>query len=208
MHATALPGDDELIPALAAGDGRAFAAVLDAWSPSMLRVARGYVRSDALAEEVVQEAWQAVLTGLKRFEGRSSLKTWVFTILANRARTRAVREARTVPLSALGDDDGAPLNLERFASGGGWLQKPSSWDVDSPESLMLAHEGSSVVETELAKIPPMQAAVVILRDVQGLSSVDVCNLLEVSESNQRVLLHRGRARLRTALAHHLAGDPA
>jgi RNA polymerase sigma-70 factor (ECF subfamily) len=100
------------------------------------------------------------------------------------------------------------MDPDAFSSGGGWLQKPSSWEVDSPESLMLAFEGSSVVERELARIPPMQAAVVILRDVQGISSAEACNLLEISESNQRVLLHRGRARLRKALANHLAGEAA
>ncbi len=208
MSPSELPPDDVLIPRLLAGDSRAFALVLDAWSPSLLRLARVYVRSEALGEEVVQEAWQAVITGLSRFERRSSLKTWVFTILANRARTRAVREARTVPMSALGraDSDGPSLDPERFASGGGWLQKPTSWDVHSPESRLLAEEGARVIERTLATIPPMQRAVVVLRDIEGVSSGEVCNLLEISESNQRVLLHRGRRKLRAALSQHLTGE--
>ncbi len=203
-----LPADDELIPRLLAGESRAFAAMLDAWSPSLKRVARVYVRTEALAEEVVQEAWQAVLTGLPRFERRSSLKTWVFTILANRARTRAVREARTVPLSSLSskDSDGPTMDPERFASGGGWLNKPASWDVDSPEDLFMAREGADLISQTLDSIPEMQRAVVLLRDVEGVSSIDACNLLEISESNQRVLLHRGRAKLRKALARHLTGE--
>jgi RNA polymerase sigma-70 factor, ECF subfamily len=204
-----LPIDDELIPRLLAREGRAFEIILDAWSPSLLRLARVYVRSDALAEEVVQESWQAVVTGLARFERRSSLKTWVFTMLANRARTRAVREARTVPMSALGSgSDGSTLDPERFASGGGWLQRPTSWEVHSPESLLLAIEGARVIEETLAAIPPMQRAAVVLRDIEGVSSAEACNLLDISESNQRVLLHRGRSRLRSALSKHLTGEEA
>ncbi len=180
-----LPSDDELVPRLLKGESRAFELILDAWSPSLLRLARVYVRSEALGEEVVQEAWQAVVTGLPRFEGRSSLKTWVFTILANRARTRAVREARTVPMSALGSSsgDGPSIDPERFASGGGWLQKPTSWDVHSPESLLLAQEGARVVEETLAMIPPMQRAAVVLRDIVGVTSEEACNPLGISESN-------------------------
>ncbi len=202
-----LPPDGELIDALLAGDERAFRAILRAWSSGLRRLARSFVRSDDVADEVVQDTWRAVLTGLPRFQRRSSLKTWVFTIVANRARTRAVREARTLPMSALGspDSDGGPaVAPDRFASGGGWISPPSSWDVDSPESLFLAREGAALIEEVLATIPPMQRAVVLLRDVEGVSSKDACNLLEISESNQRVLLHRGRARLRAALENHLA----
>ena len=200
--------DEELIPALLAGDSQAFAHILDAWSPSLKRLARSFVRSEALADEVVQETWKAVITGLPRFEGRSSLKTWVFTILANRARTRSVREARTVPMSSVGspDDESPSMDPDRFASGGGWLRPPNSWDVDSPESLILAREGAQVIEEALATLPTQQRAVVILRDMEGVSAEDACNLLGVSESNQRVLLHRGRSKLRAALAHHLDGE--
>ncbi len=202
-----LPPDDELVPALLEGDDRAFALILDSWSPGLRRLARRFCRSDDVADEVVQETWKAVITGLPRFEGRSSLKTWVFTIVANRARTRATREGRTVPLSSIGsaDEDGG-LDADRFASGGGWLRPPSGWAVDSPESLTLALEGSGLVSRVLEGIPPMQATVVTLRDVDGLGSKEVCNLLEITESNQRVLLHRGRARLRAAIEEWLAGE--
>lgn len=193
------------MPALLAHDERAFAAILDAWSSGMRRLARRFCRSDDVADEVVQESWKAVILGLPRFERRSSLKTWIFTIVANRARTRAAREGRTVPLSALGsaDEDGS-LDADRFASGGGWLRPPANWDVDSPESLTLALEGSGLVTRSLEALPPMQATVVTLRDVDGLGSKEVCNLLEISESNQRVLLHRGRAKLRAAIEEWLA----
>ena len=199
--------DTELIPALLRGESQAFADILEAWSPGLKRLARSFVRSEALADEVVQETWKAVITGLPRFEGRSSLKTWVFTILANRARTRSVREARTVPMSSVGsaDDEGPSMDPDRFASGGGWLRPPNSWDVDSPESLMLAREGAQVIEDALALLPTQQRAVVILRDMEGVSAEEACNLLGVSESNQRVLLHRGRSKLRAALARHLDG---
>ena len=200
--------DTELIPALLRGESQAFADVLDAWSPGLKRLARSFVRSEALADEVVQETWKAVITGLPRFEGRSSLKTWVFTILANRARTRSVREARTVPMSSVAssDEDSPAMDPDRFASGGGWLHPPNSWDVDSPESLMIAREGAQVVEEALATLPTQQRAVVILRDMEGVSAEEACNLLGLSESNQRVLLHRGRSKLRAALARHLEGE--
>ena len=162
---------------------------------------------EADIEDLSQEVFVVIHRRLSSFEGRSSLKTWVFTIVANRARTRATREGRTVPLSSIGsaDEDGG-LDADRFASGGGWLRPPSGWAVDSPESLTLALEGSGLVSRVLEGIPPMQATVVTLRDVDGLGSKEVCNLLEITESNQRVLLHRGRARLRAAIEEWLAGE--
>lgn len=206
--AQTLPPDDQLIPLLRAGDEGAFAALLGAWTPSLRRVARGFVKTDALADEVVQETWIGVVRGLARFEGRSSLKTWVFTILANRARTRGVREARSLPLSALaGKDEDGPVDVERFAARGGWAEPPWVWRAASAESIVRTRESAEVLQAALDALPPRQRQVVVLRDLEGVSSPDVCNLLEVSESNQRVLLHRGRSKLRAALeAHYRAAD--
>ncbi len=196
-----LPADSDLVPALLRGEEAAFASILDAWSGGLQRVARSYVRTNEIADEVVQDTWRAVIAGLPRFEGRSSLKTWIFTIAANRARTRAKREARAVPMSAVGGGgpDGG-LDPDRLRGGGGWLVTDAPEGIDSPEAETIAWEASGVVEDALAAVPERQRTVLLLRDVEGLSSEDVCNLLEISHSNQRVLLHRGRAKLRSALA--------
>jgi len=206
--AQTLPPDDQLLPLLRAGDEQAFSALLTAWTPSLRRVARGFVKTEALAEEVVQETWMGVIRGLARFEGRSSLKTWVFTILANRARTRGVREARTMPLSAIAaKGDEGPVDVDRFAAKGGWAEPPWVWRAASAESIVRTRESADVLQRALDALPPRQREVVVLRDLEGVSSADVCNLLDVSESNQRVLLHRGRSKLRAALeSHYRAAD--
>ena len=202
-----LPPDDELIARLREGDEGAFVAIFDAWNGSLRRLARSFVRSDSLADEVLQETWTAVFKGIHRFEGRSALKTWVFTILANRARSRGSREARTVPMSALGGADDAP-NSEDFDRRGHWLKPPVKWDEHSAEALLLSREAARVIEGAMEELPPRQREVVMLRDVEGLPADVVCNVLEISESNQRVLLHRGRSKLRDALARHLTGGAA
>jgi RNA polymerase sigma-70 factor (ECF subfamily) len=200
--------DTDLVRRLRAGEAAAFEEIVDAWSPTMLRLARTYVRTQASAEEVVQDAWLAVLKGLDRFEGRSRLKTWVFRILTNVAKTRAVREQRTVPLSSLGsveyDDDGPTVDPARFqgpdaAHPGGWTSvgAPTAWP--SPEQEVLAGEVVELVEHALEVLPARQREVVELRDVQGLTSDEVCEVLDISAANQRVLLHRGRAKVRGAL---------
>jgi RNA polymerase sigma-70 factor (ECF subfamily) len=209
------PAEVETLRALREGDEHAFRALVDAYYPSLLRVALGYVGSRAVAEEVVQETWLGVLRGLDRFEGRSTLKTWIFRILANVASTRAVREARTLPFSALDgvDVDEAAVDADRFlgADDSRW---PHHWAsaprrlADLPEQRLLATETRAVLSDALAELPPMQRRVVGLRDVEGWSSEEVCELLGLSEVNQRVLLHRGRSRLRAALEHHLHAEPA
>jgi len=199
-----LPPDEDapLLDALRAGDERAFAALVDKYGPSLLRLAQLYVSSRAVAEEVVQETWLAVLTGIERFEGRSSLKTWLFRILTNKAKTRGQREGRTLPFSSLasdGDEDQTAVAVERFARGGAWATPPRG----VPEERLLAGETRARVEQAISALPPNQRAVITLRDVEGLSAEEACNVLGLSETNQRVLLHRARAKVRTALERYL-----
>jgi RNA polymerase sigma-70 factor (ECF subfamily) len=197
-----------LIARLRAGDERAFEDVVTRFYPSMLAVARGYLRSRAVAEEVVQEAWLGMLNGLDRFEGRSSLRTWVLRIVANTAQTRGVREARVVPVSSLQSEGDEPaVELERFRGTGDpfpghWWSYPTDWRT-VPESKLLAQETLDVVKNAIDELPDLQRTVITMRDVAGCDSNEVCATLQISEGNQRVLLHRARARVRTALERHL-----
>ena len=203
--------DARLVAALRRGDEPAFVLLVERCHRALLRLARCYVSSDAVAEEVVQETWLGVLQGLPRFEGRSSLRTWIFRILTNRAKTRGQREARSVPLSALeadGDEGPEPaVDPEHFHSigsmNGGWAIPPQSWE-QLPEERLLSAETRACIDTAIAALPGRQRLVMTLRDVEGLSSQDVCGILEVSEANQRVLLHRARSRVRSALEQYLA----
>jgi RNA polymerase sigma-70 factor (ECF subfamily) len=199
--------ETQLVDALRAGDESAFRELVQAYNASLLRVARIYVPTQAMAEEVVGETWLAVLEGLDRFEGRSSLKTWIFRILANRAKTRAVRERRTLPLSAF-DPERVPepaLEPERFRGGddprwpGHWAVPPTAW----PEDRLLAAETREKLAEAIEALPGTQRAVISLRDLEGWSAEEVCNALELSETNQRVLLHRARSKVRKALEDYL-----
>ena len=198
--------DTELVDRLRAGDSDAFAELVEDWSPLMLRLARTYVSTQASAEEIVQESWLAVIRGLDRFEGRSSLRTWVFRILSNQAKTRGVREARTVPWSSLvPEEQGPTVDPGRFRGPGdqwpgGWTVegRPTAWEP-SPESSAIAGEIRGRLAVALAELPERQRTVVSLRDVHGLSSDEVCEALGITTANQRVLLHRGRAGLRASL---------
>jgi RNA polymerase sigma-70 factor (ECF subfamily) len=195
----------ELLPRLRARDEAAFAELVRAWSPSMLRVARMYTSSRAVAEEVVQEAWLGVLQGIDRFEGRSSLKTWVFRILVNRAMTRGAREARSVPFAALAGDeagrDEPAVDPSRFTREGAWASPPRRWD-ESPELALRSAETLETVRAAIAELPPMQRLVISMRDLEGFGSEETRNALDISETNQRVLLHRARAKVRAALEQH------
>jgi RNA polymerase sigma-70 factor (ECF subfamily) len=200
-----------LLTRLRAGDAQAFAALVDRHHGAMVRLARTFVSSDAVAQEVAQDAWSAALSGLASFEGRSSFKTWLFRIVVNRAKTRGVRDARSVPMSALGagagdgDDAGdePAVNPDRFTQRGMWAAPPREWEL-SPEELLGQRQTLAALEHALAALPERQRQVVLLRDMLGWTSEEVCNVLEVTETNERVLLHRARARLRTALEAHLA----
>jgi RNA polymerase sigma-70 factor (ECF subfamily) len=205
-----LPRDAELVPRLRARDPDAFRDVVTCYHPMMVRVAETYVPSRAIAEEVVQDTWIAVLRGLDGFEGRASLKTWMFQILANQARTRGAREQRAVPVSSLAAelDDAPSVPAERFTGPPGrgrWAQPPERWS-DQPESRLLSSATFAAVGKTLQQLPENQRRVLVLRDVEGWSSDEVCELLELSEVNQRVLLHRARSRVRAALEAEL-GDP-
>ena len=200
------PEDALLVEGLRAGDEAAFAAVMRMYGRGMLRVAEMYVSSRAVAEDVVQEAWVGVLRGIGRFEGRSSLKTWLYRIVANTAKTRGVRESRSVPFSSLGDDeDEGTVDADRFLGSGDrfpghWAVPPQVW---APEGRLLADETLGVVERAIDKLPPAQRAVITMRDVQGFTSEEVCNALDLTETNQRVLLHRARAKVRGALEEYM-----
>lgn len=197
-----------LIARLRAGDERTFEDVVTRFYPSMLAVARGYVRSRSVAEEVVQEAWLAVLHGLDKFEGRSSLRTWVLRIVANTAQTRGIREARVVPVSSLQSEGDEPaVAAERFRGAGDpfpghWWAYPTDWRT-LPESKLLSQETLDVVAAAIDGLPELQRTVMTMRDVAGCDSAEVCQMLEITEGNQRVLLHRARARVRTTLERHL-----
>ena len=213
LTGTASEADLELVKRLRAGDEQAFMDLVDALQPSMLRVARMYVSSHAVAEEVVQDAWLGVLKGIERFEGRSSLRTWIFRIVTNIAKTRGQREGRSVPFSSLaGDDLEAPtFDPSMFLAGDDsqwpnhWSSIPSDW-AGVPEDRLTGAETLRVVRTTLAGLPPMQAEVIRLRDVLGWSSQEVRNALELSQTNQRVLLHRARGKLRRALEREFGSE--
>ena len=207
------PGQAEVVAALRAGDERVFEALVAELGPSMLRIARMYVSSRAVAEEVVQEAWLGVLTGIGRFEGRSSLKTWIFRILTNRAKTRGEREGRSLPFSSFGPaeagDDEPAVDADRFHSSGRyeghWTSAPSRWS-ELPENRLVGKETIGVAQDAIAALPEMQRTVITMRDIDGFDSEEVRNVLGLSVSNQRVLLHRARAKVRQALEAYLEGD--
>jgi RNA polymerase sigma-70 factor (ECF subfamily) len=203
--------DVAVVAALRAGDESVFAALVDSWSPAMLRLARMHVATREAAQDVVQETWIAALRGIDRFEGRSALRTWVFRILLNIARTTGVKEHRTVPFStAFGDETGPTVDPVRFQGAGerfpgGWRQFPEPWST--PEGLALAGEARAVIEHSVATLPERQRVVIELRDVHGYVADEVCDLLDVSPGNQRVLLHRARAAVRRDLERYFT-DPA
>ena len=196
--------DADLLARLRMGDEAAFMTLVDRYGPLMLRIALSHVPSRAVAEEVVQEAWLGVLQGLDRFEGRSSLKTWILRIVTNRARTRGERERRSVPLSAFESEDEPSVDPSRFRPEtdrypGGWWTPPDTW----PEERLLAGETIQMIQDAIAKLPSRQQEVILLRDVAGWDPEDVSTALELSEGNQRVLLHRARSKVRNEVEQYL-----
>lgn len=203
--------DASVVAALRRGDEAAFVELVNAYSGSLLRLAQDFCRTRSVAEEVVQETWLAVLNGIDRFEGRSSLKTWIFRILVNKAKTRGVRESRSVPFSSLETDDRErAVPEERFRGpdnqwAGHWADPPRALDA-VPEHRLLGREVRERIAEALTTLPESQRVVVTLRDVAGWDADEVCEALGLSEGNQRVLLHRGRAKLRAALERYLEGE--
>jgi RNA polymerase sigma-70 factor, ECF subfamily len=199
--------DHELVQRLRDGDDTAFAELIDRYGVTMVRVAQMYVRDRATAEEVVQETWLAVLNGIDRFEERSSLKTWLFRILTNRAKTRGERDGRLVPFSSLAgaaQDDEPSVDPDRFfdpdsPTPGAWAAPPVPW----PEDKVLEHETLGVIEMAIDQLPEAQREVILLRDVEGWSPMDVADALEITDGNQRVLLHRARSKVRAALEQYM-----
>jgi RNA polymerase sigma-70 factor, ECF subfamily len=200
-----MTSEHQLLESLKAGDERAFASLIDEYSSSLLGVAMRYVSSRAVAEEVVQETWLGVINGIDRFEGRSSLKTWIFRILTNTANTRGQRERRMVPFSALGpaDHDEPSVDADRFFPPDHarypdhWALGPTAWET--PEEGLLSAETRELILRAIDELPEAQRTVVTLRDVQGWSPEEVCDALQLSDVNQRVLLHRARTKVRAAL---------
>lgn len=199
--------DQVLIARLRTKDRAAFAALVARHAGALLRVAQSLVRDRAAAEEVVQETWMGVLTGIDTFEGRSSLRTWLFQILVNKARTRFAREGRSIPFSALadsGDGDPPAVDPSRFDERQAWREPPAAWD-DNPESIAMRSESLAAIEAAIDQLPEAQRAVLTMRDIEGLETEDICNLLAITVTNQRVLLHRARAKVRQELERHFAG---
>jgi RNA polymerase sigma-70 factor (ECF subfamily) len=205
LPATPLADDRTVVAALRQGDERTFVAIVERYHAALVRLALTYVHDRAVAEEVAQEAWLGMLTGLPRFAGRASLRTWLFQILINCARASHRREAHAIPFSTLGEEDNAPsVEPERFHAhdhrwAGHWSAPPQPW----PEEHLLATEVGSEVESAIRRLPPHQRAVLTLRDVEGLTAAEVCQVLGISDANERVLLHRARSRVRQALETYL-----
>jgi RNA polymerase sigma-70 factor, ECF subfamily len=200
----------ELIERLRSGDQRAFAYLVDKHTPAMLRVARHYVSSHAIAEEVVQETWLALLKGIAKFEGRSSLQTWLFAVMANIGKTRGVKERRDQEalLAAIGPTvDRARFHGPDEPRAGAWRDKPAAFP-DSPEGSLLGRELRDIAQRELDKLPERQRTVVTLRDMLDFDSAEVCEVLDITPANQRVLLHRGRAAIRRVLEDYVTGQSA
>ncbi|MEP6729891.1 MAG: sigma-70 family RNA polymerase sigma factor [bacterium] len=207
--------DAQLIDALRQRDESAFVQLVTRYQHHLLRLAMTYERSRAVAEEIVQDAWLGVLQGLETFENRSSFKTWLFRILVNRALTRAEREGRTIPFSALSNaasEAADPaVSADRFLDAdhpewpNHWALPPRSWGAN-PEDALLTRESLDLIEQAINALPPAQRQVITLRDVEGWTAEEVCNILEISETNQRVLLHRARSRVRGALESYFDAE--
>jgi RNA polymerase sigma-70 factor, ECF subfamily len=205
--------DHELVQRLREGDESAFVELIDRYGATMLRVAQMYVRDRASAEEVVQETWLAVLNGIDRFEGRSSLKTWLFRILTNRAKTRGERDGRVLPFSALAgasdEADEPSVDPDRFLGPdsprpGAWAAPPRAW----PQDKLIERETLNVIDMAIGKLPEAQREVILLRDVEGWTPMEVADALEITDGNERVLLHRARSKVRAALEEYLDPDIA
>lgn len=209
MSPAAFATDEELLVRLKARDEQAFRELVNRYHSMLVTVARGYVSNRASAEDVAQETWMGVVRGIDAFEGRSSIKTWLYRIAANRAKTRGIKEGRSLPFASLGSDDeaGPVVDADRFDGMGMWNSPLDDWD-DDPLARLTSAETLAFVDETLLRLPEQQRMVVTLRDRQGWTSAEVCDALGLTEANQRVLLHRGRAKVRAALESHLQAEAA
>jgi len=203
--------EKSLLARMREGDEAAFTELVDSLHTKLVRFARGFVHDEATAQDVVQEAWLGALNGLATFEGRSSLSSWIFSITANKAKTRAVRDARTTPFTALAAQEASgseyAVSPDRFLDAsaewpGHWARQPAAWG-DRPEERLLQSEIAAELFRIIDGLPPAQRAVLLLRDVEGYDAGAVCNILDLSETNVRVLLHRARSKVRGALETYL-----
>ena len=197
MPTVKLPSEDVLITKLLAGDEHAFVQVVNAYHGIMVHLARTII-GDAIAEEVAQEAWIAVIRALPKFERRSSLKTWILRIVSNCAKSRLRHESRSINMD-MSDTDSHMVDPANFKSDGHWLRPPHVWHTDTPEAILASGELRELIDHTLRDLPPLQQAAITLRDMHGLDMESICKILEVSESNARVLLHRARSQLREAI---------
>ena len=204
---TAPPDEQRLVSAIRSGDEDAFVELVTRYNASMLRLARVFVPTKAVAEDVVQETWLAVIQGIDRFEGRSSLKTWLFRILTNRAKTRGEREGRVIPASSAWRSEGAEpaVDPDRFQATGAWNSLPAAVPR-TPDQQLMSKELRKVVETAVKKLPDSQREVITLRDIEGVDADDVCSLLGITEGNQRVLLHRARSKVRAVVERYIEDE--
>jgi RNA polymerase sigma-70 factor (ECF subfamily) len=202
------PQDEaELVRRLKSGDRQAFAALVALHGGGLLRLAMTFMKDKSLAQEIVQDTWLAALDGIETFEGRSALRTWLFHITANKARTRLSREGRSVPFSSLTstDDDDAGVSPDRFDQRGMWKDPPGPWSEENPERLAQGAQTRAVIEQAIAQLPDSQRAVITLRDIEELDPDEICGLLGITLNNQRVLLHRARTKVRMTLEAYMAG---
>jgi len=202
-------GEEKLLVKLRSGDETAFSTLFEELNPRLHGLARTFASSPALAEDIVQETWLAVIRGLRGFEGRSSLRTWIFSILVRRARTMSARERRRggVVMHSNLSEDGSGIEWEPGRGRVGlWEESPTPWHLDDPAGVLQSRELIEILERALESLPELQRQVVLLRDVEDVSSTEVCNVLGITETNQRVLLHRGRARIRKALDRYLQDE--
>ena len=212
-RASAAKDERRLIERLRSGDEAAFASLVDRYHASLIRLAMAHVSDHSVAEEVVQDTWIAVLEGLDRFEGRSSLKTWIFSILIHKAKTRGVRESRHVSFSPTGasdeDADEPAVDPSRFRTtghwAGYWASYPQPWDDGTPEKLLLSKETGAYLERAIQALPPTLRQILVMRDVEGVDSKEICALLGITETNLYVRLHRARSRVRQALEKYMEG---
>jgi RNA polymerase sigma-70 factor (ECF subfamily) len=208
--ALATEGDAEIISRVLGGDRAAFAELVRRYQGPLLRLALAFVRDRALAEEIVQDTWLGVLDGLSGFEGRASFKTWIFRILTNRATTCGAREARSVPFSALAEGEAAEggdagVDPARFDTRGMWKDPPHAWAARTPEEVLRREEAAKMMESVVAGLSEGQRAVLTLRDLEEVGPEETCSLLGITMTNQRVLLHRARTKVREALERHFRG---